>query len=68
MYLEYCRWSFTLATFEQLGSPGQRAVKRVCVCVCSPVTKLHMVVQNAENGWFGAVRGLLRVSRNVTIR
>ena len=27
---------FTFLVLAHLGSPGQRAVKRVCVCVCSP--------------------------------
>ena len=26
---------FTFLVAAHLGSPGQRAVKRVCVCVCS---------------------------------
>jgi len=27
---------FTFLVPAQLGSPGQRAIKRVCVCVCAP--------------------------------
>jgi len=29
---------FTFLVPAHLGSPGQRAVKRVCVCVCGGVT------------------------------
>jgi len=28
---------FTFLVLADLGSPGQRAIKRVCVCVCSVV-------------------------------
>ena len=31
---------FTFLVPAHLGSPGQRAVKRVCVCVCARVTEL----------------------------
>jgi len=34
---------FTFLVPAQLGSPGQRAVKRVCVCVCVCVTLRIMV-------------------------
>ena len=30
---------FTFLIPAQLGSPGQRAVKRVCVCVCLPADR-----------------------------
>ena len=30
---------FTFLVPAQLGSPGKRAIKRVCVCVCVFVTK-----------------------------
>ena len=30
---------FTFLVLAHLGSPGKRAIKRVCVCVCVFVTK-----------------------------
>ena len=45
------------------GSPGQRAVKRVCVCVCVCITvynKCHMLIPfwNKYCPWSGVGRGL----------
>ena len=37
---------FTFLAPADLGSPGQRAVKRVCVCVC---VKLQMVYTQTES-------------------
>ena len=37
--------AFTFPVPAHLGSPGQRAVKRVCVCVC--VCARALVVKNA---------------------
>ena len=34
---------FTVLVLAHLGSPGQRAVKRVCVCVC--VTPLQIAIR-----------------------
>ena len=36
---------FTFLVPAHLGSPGQRAVKRVCVCVCVCVRKLSTPVR-----------------------
>ena len=37
---------FTFLVLAHLGSPGQRAVKRVCVCVCVCVQKLVAATAN----------------------
>ena len=37
---------FTFLVPDHLGSPGQRAVKRVCVCVVRPMTKRNCKGQN----------------------
>ena len=44
---------FTFLVSADLGSPGQRAVKRVCVCVCvcvcvGPMSQLHAVIFTAR--------------------
>ena len=40
---------FTFLVPAHPGSPGQRAVKRVCVCVCSfPILTLDSIVQLSE--------------------
>jgi len=38
---------FTSLVPAHLGSPGKRAVKRVCVCVCVP----NCVITTADNLW-----------------
>ena len=43
---------FTFLTLAHLGSPGKRAVKRVCVCVC--VTQLTEPPQFQERAGFAA--------------
>ena len=40
------RLVFTFLVPAHLGSPGQRAVKRVCVCVPSP--RIHCIVQHLQ--------------------
>ena len=35
------QFGFTFLVPAYLGSPGQRAVKRVCVCVCVVLTDMH---------------------------
>jgi len=35
---------FTFLVPAHLGSPGQRAVKRVCVCVCYTLLTLTMIL------------------------
>jgi len=36
---------FTFLVPAHLGSPGQRAIKRVCVCVCNYNNRLTVVCQ-----------------------
>jgi len=35
---------FTFLVLAHLGSPGKRAVKRVCVCVCNQSFKINSMV------------------------
>jgi len=52
---------FTCLVPAHLGSPGQRAIKRVCVCVCVQVIKsLHDQLEVGTN--------LLGISDNVRER
>jgi len=49
---------FTFLVPAHLGSPGKRAVKRVCVCV-SQVQKLHLndlltLLLHSNRGWGGS--------------
>ena len=41
---------FTFLVPAHLGSPGKRAVKRMCVCVC-----LYAVFYYAADGWMDGV-------------
>jgi len=46
---------FTFLAVADLGSPGQRAVKRVCVCVCRiPDASHHSLVQ-ISSAWHWAL-------------
>jgi len=40
---------FTFLVLAHLGSPGKRAVKRVCVCVCINIG--FVVLQVADRVW-----------------
>ena len=39
---------FTFLVLAHLGSPGQRADKRVCVCVCSLLELIYVKIQLLE--------------------
>ena len=43
---------FTFLVPAQLGSPGKRVVKRVCVCVCPLVT--HPTARQVQSGMPGS--------------
>ena len=50
---------FTFLVPAHPGSPGKRAVKNVCVCVCEWDKKLSLSQHNAQCGYSGApVTGL----------
>ena len=42
---------FTFLVPARLGSPGKRAVKRVCVCVCVTVNKNSMLISAWQDWW-----------------
>jgi len=41
-------WTFLLLPAYP-GSPGQNAVKRLCVCVCGSLSKLHEITKRILN-------------------
>ena len=67
---------FTFLVLAHLGSPGQRAVKRVCVCVCMygkpvrecllPVTHVHLhaCMHNQETQCLWPINRMGRSTRN----
>jgi len=43
---------FTFLVVAHLGSPGKRAVKRVCVCLCNVYTHKYTVVMAVAANFF----------------
>ena len=56
---------FTFLVLAHLGSPGQRAVKRVCVCVCDAAVKLSVQDGGVGAEWAGERRGGRRKPQRV---
>ena len=48
----FSKIGFTFLVLAHLGSPGKRAVKRVCVCVCVCVCMYVCLLLQQNPDWF----------------
>ena len=57
---------FTFLVLAHLGSPGQRAVKRVCVCVCVFLWKtFHTIEKCMQSLWKNSIWNSVKYGINI---
>ena len=57
---------FTFLVRAHPGSPGQWAVKRVCVCLCNGTVSVRLSVPSIKKGTFAAVGPTGKIYRLIT--